>query len=170
MYKSCHKVLTETRTWKQSYFSSHSFNQQCLILCDICHHCVQNYWLKNSIRWTQAQWSFLVKPESGANTDVLVTWFCSMNKALSTHNHHQHRTQLHSYTFRKCTVTEHMKQIIFFFVLYIFNWSIVDLQCCVNYCCTAKWFSYTYMHAFFFIFFSIMAYHRILNIVLCAIQ
>ena len=28
--------------------------------------------------------------------------------------------------------------------IYMFNWSIVDLQCCVNFWCTAKSFSYTY--------------------------
>ena len=28
-------------------------------------------------------------------------------------------------------------------------WSIVDLQC-VNFCCTAKWLSYTYMYILFF--------------------
>ena len=51
------------------------------------------------------------------------------------------------------------------------NWSIFDLQCCVNFCWTAKWFIYTYViFTFFFIFFSIMAYHRILNIVPCAVQ
>ena len=27
-----------------------------------------------------------------------------------------------------------------------FNWSIVDLQCCVNFRYTAKWFGYTYMY------------------------
>ena len=29
--------------------------------------------------------------------------------------------------------------------LLYFNWSPVDLQCCVNYCCMAKWFSYSYI-------------------------
>ena len=50
-----------------------------------------------------------------------------------------------------------------------FYWSIVGLQCCVKFRCTAKWFSYTY-YTSFFIFLSIMIYHRVLNIVLCAIQ
>ena len=27
-----------------------------------------------------------------------------------------------------------------------FNWSAVDLPCCVNFCCTATWFSYTYLY------------------------
>ena len=31
-----------------------------------------------------------------------------------------------------------------------FCWSIVDLQCCVNFCSTAKWFSYTYIYILFF--------------------
>ena len=27
-----------------------------------------------------------------------------------------------------------------------FNWSIVDLQCCANFCCAAQWFSYMHVH------------------------
>ena len=30
----------------------------------------------------------------------------------------------------------------------LFYWSIVDLQCCVNFYCTAKWFSYTYIYIY----------------------
>ena len=58
----------------------------------------------------------------------------------------------------------------------LYCWSIVDLQCCVNFCCIAKWFRYIYIHIhiytytyIFSTFFSIMVYHRILNIVPCAI-
>ena len=55
--------------------------------------------------------------------------------------------------------------------VFIFNWSIVDLQC---FKCTAKWFSfYIYRHTyicFFFRFFSFIGYYKILNTVLCATQ
>ena len=42
------------------------------------------------------------------------------------------------------------------------NWNVVDLQCCVGFWCIAKWYTY------FFIFFSIMVYDWILNVVPCA--
>ena len=48
--------------------------------------------------------------------------------------------------------------------------SVADLQCCVNFYCRAKGFSDTYIYTFFFIFFSIMVYHRVLNIVPPAVQ
>ena len=41
-----------------------------------------------------------------------------------------------------------LSQYIYDSLLYIqdteffFNWSVVDLQCSVNFCCPAKWFSY----------------------------
>ena len=37
--------------------------------------------------------------------------------------------------------------------LFFLYWSIVDLQCCVNFCYTAKWFSYTYTYILFNILF-----------------
>ena len=43
------------------------------------------------------------------------------------------------------------------------------MQCCVSFWCTAEWFSfiYIYMSIYFFVFFSIMVYYRLLNVVLC---
>ena len=58
-------------------------------------------------------------------------------------------------------------------LIFLLKW--VDLQCCVNFCCTANWFGvththiyvyacvcvYIHTHTFLFIFFSIMVYFRI---------
>ena len=59
--------------------------------------------------------------------------------------------------------------------MYFLNWSIVDLQCCVSFRCTAQWFSfiyicvyvciYIYICIFFFRFFSLISYYKILSIV-----
>ena len=60
---------------------------------------------------------------------------------------------------------------MYFQVFCFYNWSIVDSQYCVNFCYTAKWFWYTYIYVHILkILFSIMVYHRILNIVPCVIQ
>ena len=39
------------------------------------------------------------------------------------------------------------------FLINIFNWSIVDLQCHINFCYTAKWSSYTHTHIYNTLFF-----------------
>ena len=39
-----------------------------------------------------------------------------------------------------------------FFHFYLFNCSLVELQCCVNLCYTAKWLSYTCIHSFSYSF------------------
>ena len=59
--------------------------------------------------------------------------------------------------------------LMLYFCLFIyFYWSIVDLQCCVSFRCTAKWFSFIYIYILFSRFFSIIGYNKILNIVPCA--
>ena len=49
--------------------------------------------------------------------------------------------------------------VFLFFLLYIFYWNIVELQC---FRCRPRWFSYTYMHRLFFRLFSILGYYKIL--------
>ena len=39
------------------------------------------------------------------------------------------------------------------FLKLIFYWNIVDLQCCANFFCIAKWFSYTYINILLYISF-----------------
>ena len=60
---------------------------------------------------------------------------------------------------------------------FFLNWSKVDLRCCVSFRWTAKWFSYSislslylYICIFFFRFFSIICYYKMLDIGPCAIQ
>ena len=36
---------------------------------------------------------------------------------------------------------------------FFFNWGMVDLQSCVNFCSVAKWFSYTYTNILFYVIF-----------------
>ena len=38
------------------------------------------------------------------------------------------------------------KYWIYFFLIFILYWGLVDLQCCVSFRCTAKWFSYAYTY------------------------
>ena len=68
-------------------------------------------------------------------------------------------------SFPHLLATKSLRFTLQYFFVFFLNWSIVDLQCCVNFCYTEKWFRYTYIYTFFFVLFSIMVYHRILNIV-----
>ena len=55
----------------------------------------------------------------------------------------------------ECSIDDncvHFFLFVFFFQFWFFNWHIVDIQCCITFCCTAKWFNHTYIYAFFFIY------------------
>ena len=68
-----------------------------------------------------------------------------------------------------CPLTpEKWRKSSFFFFFGIFVYSnVVDLQHCVHFCCTAKWFCYPYIYSFPIL--SIIVYHKILDMVPCAI-
>ena len=88
-----------------------------------------------------------------------------------------HLTQLGPYqslslrviTYRFCLISWCHRFIIFKknTYIYIYYWSIVDLQCCRF---TAWWFRYTNTHTLFLKLFSIVGYYKILTIVHYAIQ
>ena len=63
-------------------------------------------------------------------------------------------------------------QFFLIFLKNIFYWSIIDLQCCINYCHTASdsdKYTHKHTHRFFHILFH-YGYHMILNLVPCALQ
>ena len=45
-----------------------------------------------------------------------------------------------------CTVRRVLYHQFVVLLFFFFNWSRADLQCCVSFRCTAKWFSYTYIN------------------------
>ena len=70
-----------------------------------------------------------------------------------------------------------IKKYVFFSISIFFSflknvyWSIVDLQCCITFCCRAKWISYTYLYIYSFIDnFSHVLHYRVLGRVPCSIQ
>ena len=60
--------------------------------------------------------------------------------------------------------------ILFFDLSFFFNWRIGDLQCCIDFCWTGKWFSYTHIYILFKNILFHYVYYRVLNIAFCATQ
>ena len=96
--------------------------------------------------------------ETFSNSEGLF-WVKNMKLILIIMNAEIAHWQLQKYILF-CKKKRYFWKRLFFFNL--FCWSVEGLQCCVNFCCTAKWFSCVYTYILFHIL-SIMAYHRILN-------
>ena len=69
-------------------------------------------------------------------------WFSSyhlkMNRAFKKYPYkHMDQNQLHVY------LSWCLDRLFFIINFY---WTIVDLQCCISFCCAAKWISYTYAY------------------------
>ena len=58
----------------------------------------------------------------------------------------------------------------FLYFVFLFYWSVVGLQCCISFRCTAKGFRYMCIYTYILRFFSIRAYYEILTIVPCVMQ
>ena len=84
-------------------------------------------------------------------------------------------TDIYLITINRCIAWASWGSFCFFCLLLLicFNWTVVDLQYCVSFRCRQNdsvTHTLIYIYPFFFRFFSITAYYKILNIVPCAIQ
>ena len=129
-----------------------------------------DYFISQKSKWKHLE--YLIKQRSERNTccvgNILFVECLCTKKQTAELCRIQTKKQILVFSFNRFTIFlfNHVKQQ---YTVFFFYWSIIYLQCWVNFCYTAKWLSFIYIHTFF-IFFSIMVYLRILNIVPCAIQ
>ena len=75
----------------------------------------------------------------------------------------------HTYHYHIFTYTDTIPSGLHSFLKKNFYWSIVDLECCVNFCCIAKWLSCTHAYNLFYSF-SLWFITGYWNIVPCAMH
>ena len=96
--------------------------------------------------------------EGGQLPDISFLWTSCLSRTLALYSFLQTRRQIHQQSsFEPADEDDDWEwqgnwQKLDLF-LFFFNRNVVDLQCCVNFCRTAKWFSYTYIYILFYILF-----------------
>ena len=56
--------------------------------------------------------------------------------------------------------TSHHK--LLFFLMFIFNWRVIALQCCIHFCSVTMWISYKYTHTYVYVY--TYTYMNLLNL------
>ena len=88
-----------------------------------------------------------------------VTYFCLITVLSEDSSYQKCRWQISHYSQNHPSLScflwprnkpQHRGHLVSLFLINFFYWNIVDLQCCISFRYTAKWFSYTYtnIHSF----------------------
>ena len=96
-------------------------------------------------------------PHKGSVLIVVFVAILSSSLATYTHPHIQIYTLYYTQLPTVFSVFNIYLLVIFVFIIFkifVLYWNRVDLQCCVSFKCTAKWFSYTYTYILFQILFA----------------
>ena len=105
------------------------------------HHLWNTVLFDHSFRISKLSWKIIAEM-----IDSLFPWFVVFQKGLTTSFF-----SVISIINLEWSIFIYISFFCSYFLLFLslfFNWRIVDLQCCVSFRCTTKWFIYSYIYKF----------------------